>query len=168
MTGVQTCALPICANCHKSTAQGGWPTNIKMDHSQLLGAGAGACATCHKTGGVGTAKPQVHMNTTLACDMCHDKTTTWAIRSITYTHQAGLTQGWFKHGALTSCIDCHASNGLVQWETGLYKKSCAGCHARQYQPENDHLPPITSIEANKHCGGTVPGGTGCHGRNRGF
>ncbi|MCG7927801.1 MAG: cytochrome c3 family protein, partial [Candidatus Thiodiazotropha taylori] len=148
-TGKSANHLPTnaqCDDCHTSTSN--W-LSVTFDHSGVTGS----CNSCHN-GTIATGTPQGHFVTTQQCDVCH--TTNGWLPVLNYRHTSGNYPG--DHRVGLTCLDCHTTNSeSVPWPFPSYARTCAGCHANDYEnDEDDH----SGLSADRNCGSS-----GCHSVN---
>lgn len=176
-----------CISCHTGGRNGTAktavhiPTNAQCDscHSPSALNFSGAvtnhtgfannCSTCHsgafKSQGA-RGKPSDHIPTTLECDSCHKKTTSW---SATFTHQgvvagtcASCHNGTFAKGksathipTTASCDSCHKNYSSFTGVSTLdihagVTTGCATCHNGTFAKKAtvvDHSPMPPNCES---------------------
>jgi hypothetical protein len=96
--------------------------------------------------------PGGHFSTTLSCDACHN-TRGWDPAD--FDHAGSAYPG--DHRQSLACTDCHGGNSQqVTWSAPAYQPDCAGCHARDYEPDKDDHNN-RSVSENRDCAAS-----GCH------
>lgn len=133
-----------CEVCHSTNA---WRP-AGFDHS---GVAPGSCNSCHN-GITAEGTPSGHFSSPLSCDRCHG-TQNWLPADFDH---AGVSYPG-DHRVNLDCVDCHGGNNqIVTWRAPAYQPDCAGCHANDYeQDEDDHND--RSVSENRNCGAA-----GCH------
>lgn len=131
-----------CQVCHVTNR---W-VPADFDHANVTGA----CSSCHN-GTFAEGPDQGHFITALDCDTCHS-TANWL--NPRYTH-TGAYPG--DHRRNLACTDCHTGNSeVVTYASPAYQPDCAGCHARDYEPDVDRHGN-RNVSENRDCSGS-----GCH------
>jgi hypothetical protein len=139
--------IPSGNDCELCHATNRW-IPASFDHNAVA---PGTCNSCHN-GMIATGTPSGHFATTLSCDACHG-TRNWQPAS--FDHAGTAYPG--DHRDRLDCTDCHGGNSqTVTWSAPAYQPDCAGCHARDYDPDPDRHRP-GGVSANRDCGGS-----GCH------
>jgi hypothetical protein len=142
-----------CSSCHTTaTFKGGtWVHDSST---------ANNCDSCHINGGGATPKSNGHLNTNEQCDVCHT-TNRWAPTDFTHSPQGNYPGD---HRKTFSCTKCHkgaigAGINSDNYPSQLrYAPDCAGCHAKDFERESDHIGGKNgTIEQNRNCAGS-----GCH------
>jgi hypothetical protein len=98
----------------------------------------GSCATCHRTGGSGLAKPANHIpyesqllaGTSLGCDACHKSTTTFTVETMNHNNTPGNGAGWCRgcHLTGTSYLGTMQKRAVTHQSKTATDCSQSGCH----------------------------------------
>ncbi len=133
----------LCETCHSTLA---FRPVITIDHSQLVGGGAGACASCHN-GTIATGVNANHIPVTQECDTCHTPNATgWTPTSFDHANNTATACSTCHNGVnatgkpanhipiiAETCDGCHRPNvggwtDILSVDHGLVQGSCASCH----------------------------------------
>ncbi|CAN0336760.1 unnamed protein product, partial [Phaeothamnion confervicola] len=161
-----------CASCHTQTLFKPAITGANY-HATAGQPAAGACLTCHVSGGPGMGQVSGHIPATAACDKCHTSTSTFT----------AWQMGAIAHGSVlgTTCATCHGAGKSAAFTNATVKTldsagvthipvngDCVVCHdpnnfttfARTWTASNmQHSAVGTGTCANCHGGQAFTGAT---------
>ena len=147
-TGKNSGHMPSSNECEQCHSTRRWSPAAAFDHSGIV---PGTCNTCHN-GTTARGTPNGHFSSNLSCDACHSTRT---FSTANYDHAGTAYPG--DHRQSLDCDDCHGGNSaIVTWSAPAYQPDCAGCHARDYEPDKSPHRNRT-VSENRNCAAS-----GCH------